>query len=339
MGNNLGTLESDDDSSTNTLYDPHYEPPAGGSDIALWKYYYDYCREGDNYDSLKANSAYGNIDKLLENPWCAEWARQMEDKSGSMITELQDPLSPGCTKEVWMYIKGNILHLINPDKYEKPEDAPGMVCSIIGLFAIFNILGALGLIAYFGKNIFDVVTYVFGSLFGIVRSGAVYTSGFISKVGTTITEDEGPIVNLIKYMLDWFFDLVNGVISLTEVSPGLLYLNVLTLAALMIAVVFKDTECLIDRFKGTIYSTVFKIVDWPFQFILDVVQQIDQGKGFFYYLAKFLVLPFQGGALALSLLIGSLLFVLDQFLAVVKEDIERDHLPPVVSAADYRKRL
>jgi hypothetical protein len=342
MGGNSSVPIENDDTVPIDLYNPSFTPTGNERypEKEVWAYYYNYCMK--NYDILKNNPAFGGIkggDEFPEIQWCGEWGTYMEElDKPNQVTRLR-PVNAGCVKEVWNWLISSILHVLNPKKYPDLPEKPGVVCSTIGIMALLVLGMAMLAVLYFFGSAVGIARWVWDALTGTVKGSILYSSTFVLRMGTAIIEEEGPFVNAVKYLVDVFFDLINFIIRQTEVAPGLLYLNVATLAALLITMVVKDAECLEERFKGTIYADIFRVVDWPFEFILKLVQDFAGGKGLFYYIAKFFVLPFQGGALMLSLILGSIGFVFEELLAVIRERMEEEPTPPVITKENYSKRV
>lgn len=325
-----------------TLFDPGYG--VGNPNISwmdVYNYYDEMCREADDdtYDALrswvKENLPVSKWTLRTKGQYCSDWGESMATKN----KKTGPPDEKNCVKQVWDYCIDNILNKIDPKKYPNKPEEPSLTCSIVGIMGLAVVVVAIGFILVYSFEFLVIAKWIVSTLLSVLKGGAVYTSGFVSRVGVDIVQSEGTLVTLVKYALDMFFDLVTFIVDWTDVAPGLLYLNVVTLFALGISIVFKDTEILIDRFEGTIYSEVFKICNWPFKFIMSAVEDLVGGKDLIYYLVKFFVLPFEGGTLILSLLIGTIIFILEQFLAVIKEAVEDEPLPPVVSKEDYLKRV
>lgn len=228
---------------------------------------------------------------------------------------------PSCTSQLLGFLIDSIKHWINPN--DNPSaSTPDSLCIVLGAFGLLVVMVALGLIMFYGGEFLNVARWVFNFVIGGLGDGARYTSNFISKVATDITESESAITLMFKYAFDFVRDSIEYIVEYTYVNRYLLLLNIITAFLTAMLAVINETLWLESEFEGSLMQKCFKVFDWPFQFIMDFVEKLDGGKGILYYIAKFFVLPFEGGALALGFVVSGILYLIEQILEVIREKIQ-----------------
>lgn len=246
---------------------------------------------------------------------------------GKGIINIMD--DPGCTEEVLVFIVESLKHWLKPKDNPKTPSKPSTTCAIAGALGLIVVLILFGLLAVYAGKILDVIKWIFSFIVGGITGGGRFTSNFIQKIGTDIIESEGTFATLINYVWNMFSDTVELILTYTNVNRYLFFLNVITLFLVMAFYVINDVLYIKKQYEGSIMQKVYNFLDWPFKFILDYIEYLDDGKGFFYYVTKFFVLPFEAGVLALSFVVSGILYILLQILTILKEKLQQNPLPPL----------
>lgn len=283
---------------------------------AMWKVreaFFDACKDS----GLEAASGFtGTI-------YCKNYAQDETDKYFNL------PPRTDCFADVWNYLYGLLKYKLGLTTLI-PVD-PGTMCwygagvSVVGiLMGIIMIVVVIAAVVMMLSDFLGPVEWGISKVLGLFGFTADWTSGFVTRVGNFIIGNESTVVIGAKYLLDIFRDVYEVIISYTNVNNVLLGVNALTLALVLLSEVAIDAIEVEHRWEGSYFDVIYHILNWPIELVLDVVEHFTGGKGFIYYLGQFFALPYQAGALVLSMVIGGIVFVVEQLIAVIKEDAESE---------------
>lgn len=184
---------------------------------------------------------------------------------------------------------------------------PGAACLILGFFTLGAILMGTGAVFYFfGQPLFSAVEWLFGSAFSFFGSFSSYFLSFASSLSY-----------LARNAFGFLYEACQSLAAVTYSDPRVWVLVMLTAlfwGALEVYIDFMEGE---TKFEGTKFYDVWKILDYPFAWILSEIDDFF-GEGIIYWLAKVMVLPFEAGAFVLSLLVGLLCSVLEELFDHLK---------------------
>lgn len=290
------------------------------------KYYYDLCENdpsrawywyaadtlklGDNLSTCsrfadeEANKENGEAPGLI--------AQEILDALDWIWANILDGLNAywDCVKEANSYWFYKIIELLKSEPPTKPAPpSPNALCILMALGFDVVIITIVGLILFgYGGPLTDALGFLSRNISSFVQSVA----GYIYQFGSYVIFGG-------KYLFDFARELANILADAVGANNLLVMLNLITgIATAICAVILEFLEVEQD-WEGTYFQDIFEFVNAPFDVIMDVVQHF-AGKGLIYHIIKFFILPFEAGTLLLSLLIGGIWFVFEQFIQTITSD-------------------
>lgn len=243
--------------------------------------------------------------------------------------------SKGCFSQVWDYIVALVKWALDDKKGSKPT-SPSWVCwAEVGFVGLFGIL-LFGVISFYGSSvvqsflqlfpalngILGIFKTVFGGLFNSIKSIAVYSETTIENVAQYLVQIVQLIVYSWRYLVDGANDISAYLDRLLGVNIYLSYANVYTLAALAITEVLREFLNLEIEWEDSSFYYVFKILNWPLTTFMNAIVDLigEEGNAGILFILKTLIIPFEGGTFVVSIILGTILYLLDELIEAIKDN-------------------
>lgn len=288
-----------------------YNPTYGKNDPTInWygvdNYYDSYCRELDRETAQVLVGKYET---------CKKWAKHMTESATNSNKGDKPPEKTSCFIDLLNYLKALIYYKVMGKGIEPLE--PGWVCMLTGGFALVNVLGLIAIIFYFGSSVLTQLEWFFGKIFGVAGSFVNWTSSITGRVASFLSSQESVLFTGFKYFFDLALIVANWIIESTDVNVHLLELNVITFFAWLATWVITDLIIFEEDFEDSGVRKIYRIYDWPYRTIREVIEWLGNGKDIIYWIVSFFLLPFDCGSLIISYITYGVLYLLTELLEVI----------------------
>lgn len=309
MGGASFSSLTEDSTSSVPLYDPNYAKDNPDKTwLEILDYYSEYCE--DNYTAVTGEKKGIGIGAAkMRRRVCQDWAEN-KNRAGT-----NPALNGSCLKDLLNWIKEEIEYNIFGGS--PPSTKPSTICFIAGGFALMNVIAVILGIFYFGSSILDQFEFLFKTVFGFTGSFVRWSEDITGRIASFISSSETSLLIGFKYFFDLALIVSNWIIDNTQVNYNLLELNVLTFFVWMGTIVLKDIIIFEEDFEDSAVKKIYRIFDWPFRSVRQVVEWLTEGKGLIYWVTWFFLLPFDCGSMVVSLVVYGVLYLIEQLLEVI----------------------